>query len=163
MADFLQELENNIPALRRYANALLRDENLAGDLVQDCLERAIKKRRLWQPNSTLRPWLFTMMHNIYVNQVKKASNRPILVEIETEPVGFSGITHTRDIELAVSQLPSVQQQVLLLVALEGFSYKEVGKILKIPIGTVMSRLSRARETIRLYMEDEKTPQLRRVK
>ncbi len=152
------EIEKYIPALRRYAFALLRNQEAADDLVQDCLERALQKQLLWLKGSSMRAWLFTIMHNIYVNQVKKQSRKPVTFSLDTYHDTHdisAGYAHSdsniSDIEKGLHQLPEEQRQVLLLVALEGFSYKEVSKILNIPMGTVMSRLSRARESVRSFM------------
>ena len=167
MSQFLTEVENCIPALRRYAHALAYDSMEADELVQDCLERALRKRFLWKPTSSVRAWLFTMLHNINANKVRKFKRQPVVSSLEDDidktlhPIDSDmGI---RDIKTCLRQLPEQQQHILLLVALEGMSYKEVGKILNIPVGTVMSRLSRAREALRTIMTAAQTPRLRRVK
>ncbi len=167
MSDFLIELEYYIPALRRYANALLRHGDEADDLVQDCLERAILKRSLWRKGSSLRPWLFTILHNLYVNQIRSMARKP---EMHSDTSNLMHNmephkTHTlmNDIGQCIKQLPDQQREVLLLVTLEGFSYKEVAKIMRIPVGTVMSRLSRSRETVRKLMDGDTGPVLRQVK
>jgi len=170
MPKFIKELEQCIPALRRYASSLLYKQDEADDLVQDCLERALKKQNLWQPGTSLRAWLFTMQHNLYVNQLKKYSRQPPMTE-EVEVLNHNLEPHKsevllRDIDFCMRQLPDDQQQVLLLVVVEGFSYKEVSKIISIPQGTVMSRLSRARKTLQTLMNGESVssqPVLRSVK
>lgn len=158
MSDILAKIEACIPALRRYAFALLRNQEAADDLVQDCLERALQKQLLWLKGSSMRAWLFTIMHNIYINQLRKQSRRPATFSLDTDHDAHdissgSALSDSNfsDIEKGLKQLTEEQRQVLLLVALEGFSYKEVSKILNIPMGTVMSRLSRARETLRSFM------------
>lgn len=161
MSDFLNELEQCIPALRRYAYSLLYKQDDADDLVQDCLERAIKKETLWQQGTSLRAWLFTMQHNLYINQLKKLGRQPLMTA-ETEQLTHQLEPHKsdvliRDIDSCMQQLPENQRQVLLLVTIEGFSYKEVGRIVDIPLGTVMSRLSRARKTLQLLMNGEVAP------
>lgn len=170
MSTFLVELEHCIPALRRYACSLLYKQEEADDLVQDCLERAIKKQSLWQQGTSLRAWLFTMQHNLYVNQLKKLSRQPQMSsEIEqlkhsVEP--YKSEILIRDIDFCIRQLPDNQRQVLLLITVEGFTYKEVAEIMKIPLGTVMSRLSRARKSLQTLMNGEtisSQPVLRRVK
>lgn len=167
VSEFLREIEQCIPALRRYAFALLRDTDRADDLVQDCLERAMRKRLLWRRGSSMRAWLFTMLHNVHVNQLRKRANLRVSVLEDDD-----WVTHLEprdadslmgDIVKCLEKLSEEQRQVLLLVALEGFSYKEVSKILKLPMGTVMSRLSRAREAMKKLMDGEPGPQLRRVK
>jgi RNA polymerase sigma-70 factor (ECF subfamily) len=158
MPEFIVELEQCIPALRRYAYSLLYQQDQADDLVQDCLERAINKKQLWQPGTSLRAWLFTMQHNLYINQLKKLGRQPqMTAEIEQlthelEPHKSDILIH--DIDFCMQQLPEEQRQVLLLVSVEGFSYKEISKILAIPLGTVMSRLSRARKALQALMNGE---------
>jgi len=167
MPEFMIELEHCIPALRRYAFTLFHKQDEADDLVQDCLERALQKQQLWKKDSSLRAWLFTMQHNIFVNQLKSKARKPELVsstEMLTdiiEPDQPNVIM--RDIHYCMQRLPENQREVLLLVTVEGFSYKEVGKIVGIPLGTVMSRLSRARKTLQQLMNGEVKSVLREVK
>lgn len=167
MSKFSNQLEQCIPALRRYAFTLFYQQEEADDLVQDCLERALKKQILWQPNSSLRAWLFTIQHNLYVNQLRNKARKPELVyDIDTlvhtlEP--HQTDTLMKDIDFCLRHLPEEQRQVLLLVTVEGFRYKEVGKIMDIPLGTVMSRLSRARSTLHDLMNGTTRPILKEVK
>lgn len=143
-----------IPRLRRYARALAGDRARADDLVQDTLERAWNKFHLWRPGSDLRAWLFTVMHNVYVNQVRASRDHAMLDDegAEMAVAGTQGASlEIRDLERALAMLPAEQREVLLLVALEDMSYAEVAGALGIPIGTVMSRLSRAREKLRGLM------------
>lgn len=142
----------HIPRLRRYARALVGDRHAADDLVQDTVERAWNKFGLWRPGSDLRAWLFAIMHNVFVNQIRSRRKE---VEIAMEDVPAVAVRATQsdalelaDIERALRALPAEQREVLLLVALEEMSYEEVSRALAIPIGTVMSRLSRARERMR---------------
>ncbi|MCK5811241.1 MAG: RNA polymerase sigma factor [Cocleimonas sp.] len=170
MSLFLIELEHSIPALRRYAYSLVYKQEDADDLVQDCLERAIKKQSLWQQGTSLRAWLFTMQHNLYINQLKKRSRQPPM-SAEIEPLKHSLEPHKsailiHDIDVCLRQLPDDQRQVLLLITVEGFAYKEAAKIMDIPLGTVMSRLSRARKSLQALMNGEtihSRPVLRRIK
>jgi RNA polymerase sigma-70 factor (ECF subfamily) len=146
-----------IPRLRRYARALTRDREAADDLVQDCLERAWSRFHLWRRRDNLRAWLFTIMHNLHANHVRRAKSRPATTSLDLvegsarlpalRPAQEDGL-ETRGIAAALDQLPEEQRQVLLLVALEQLSYEEAAQVLDIPIGTVMSRLSRARERLR---------------
>lgn len=161
MSHFFNELEQCIPALRRYAHSLLYQQDQADDLVQDCLERAINKKSLWQQGTSLRAWLFTMQHNLYVNQLKRLGRQPQM-STETEQLMHSlepdkTDSLIRDIDFCMRQLPEEQRQILLLVSVEGFSYKEVARIVDIPPGTVMSRLSRARKNLQALMNGEKKP------
>lgn len=153
----MHAFEAHIPRLRRYARALVRDPHYADDLVQDTLERACVKWHLWKSGSNLRAWLLTIMHHIYLNQLKsnaylsKLSSLDEAAEI-ADPIRRDEGMVLRDLELALTRLPVEQRQVLLLIGLEELKYEEVAKILEIPIGTVMSRLARARERLHLLME-----------
>jgi RNA polymerase sigma factor (sigma-70 family) len=146
------EILEHIPRLRRYARALLGDRYAADDLVQDTLERAWNKFHLWRPGSDLRAWLFTIMHNVFVNQVrnKRAEMEKTVEELPVVAVRAtqSDALEIADVEHALRALPDEQREVLLLVAIEDMTYDEVSRALAIPIGTVMSRLSRARERMR---------------
>lgn len=148
-------VEPYIPSLRRYALVLLRhDEQRADDLVQDCLLRAMSRWHLWRHPGNLRGWLFTILHNIYVNDVARAAARPDVVEIQdyfpamAVPANQTHSIQLREVVRAIQDLPDTQRQTLLLVTLEGFSYDETAEITGVPIGTVMSRLSRARDKVR---------------
>jgi len=145
--------------LRRYARALTGDRGTADDLVQDTLERAWSKLHLWRHGSDLRAWLFTIMHNVHVNQIRSRSSAslvPLDDEIADAPVRAtqSDMLEVRDIDAALHRLPIEQREVVLLIALERMSYDETARSLRIPIGTVMSRLARARERLRLLLADE---------
>jgi len=151
--DYEHLIEQHIPRLRRYARALTGERVSADDLVQDTLERALNKLHLWRRGSDLRAWLFTIMHNVYVNQLRSRSARPTvpLDEDDIYPAERGHDTdrlEIRDIDVALRRLPDEQREVLLLIALEQLSYEETARALGIPIGTVMSRLSRARERLR---------------
>jgi RNA polymerase sigma-70 factor (ECF subfamily) len=144
-----------IPRLRRYARALTGERIAADDLVQDTLERAWRKIHLFRSGTDLRAWLFTIMHNVFVNQVRTARLAIVdgedLTEIPERASEADGLS-LRDLERAMRRLPDEQREVLLLVALEDMSYAETAHALEIPIGTVMSRLSRAREKLRAAMQ-----------
>jgi RNA polymerase sigma-70 factor, ECF subfamily len=158
MTDFPRLVENEIPRLRRYARALARDASRADDLVQSCLVRAIAKQHLWQPGTDLRAWLFTILHNQHVNDVRRGVREGASIPVEevasalTVDANAGASLQLRDLGRALMRLPDEQRQVILLVGLEGMRYEEVAMILDIPIGTVRSRLSRGRETLRLLME-----------
>ena len=150
-ADSIVEL---IPRLRRYARALAGERLAADDLVQDTLERAWSKFHLYRRGTDLRAWLFTVMHNVYVNQIRAArptapldEDLPELAQPARETDGLM----LRDLASAIGRLPPDQREVLLLVALEDMSYDEAAGTLGIPIGTVMSRLARAREKLRAML------------
>jgi RNA polymerase sigma factor (sigma-70 family) len=149
-----QRLVELIPRLRRYARALVGDRATADDLVQDTLERAWAKLHLYRRGTDLRAWLFTVMHNVHVNRVRAARLTDTLddemPELAQRPAQGDALL-VRDLDRAITRLPDEQRAVLLLVTLEEMSYEQVARTLGIPIGTVMSRLSRAREKLRAMM------------
>jgi RNA polymerase sigma-70 factor, ECF subfamily len=160
MSRFEMLIGAHIPHLRRYARALTGDVTRADDLVQDTLERAWIKFHLWQPALDLRPWLFTIMHNVYVNQVRASARRQHTSLSDDEANAVSTRPNQTDLlevsELAacLERLPLEQREVLLLVTLESLDYGQVGKILSIPVGTVTSRLARARTRLRALLDGE---------
>jgi RNA polymerase sigma factor (sigma-70 family) len=155
-----ERLVELIPRLRRYARALVGDRATADDLVQDTLERAWAKLHLYRRGTDLRAWLFTVMHNVHVNRVRAARATDVLdeemPELAQRPRQGDSLL-VRDLDRALVRLPVEQRAVLLLVTLEEMSYEEVARALGIPIGTVMSRLSRAREKLRVMMSGQGTP------
>jgi len=168
VSDHESLMTQHIPRLRRYARALTGERSAADDLVQDTLERALSRFHLWRQGSDLRAWLFTIMHNIYVNQTRSRIRHP------QEPLDDSAADELRarepdwgelrDIEEALGRLPGEQRAVVLLVGLEQFSYEEAARVLDIPLGTVMSRLSRGRERLRVILSgDARTTTLKVVK
>jgi RNA polymerase sigma-70 factor (ECF subfamily) len=154
VTDPYRDIETEIPRLRRYARALTRDLTAADDLVQDTLTRALGKLYLWQQGTDFRAWLFTILHNQYVNRVRRAAREGEVVGLsEREPLLARAPQQGRRLELrdldrAIAKLPSPQRSVILLVGLEGMSYGEVAAVLGVPVGTIRSRLSRGRETLR---------------
>lgn len=152
------EIVAHIPRLRRYARALVGDSHRADDLVQDTLERALEKFNLWRRGSDLRAWLFTIMHNVFINQLKARRELALdkAVEDGLQSTPQSDPLALRDLEVALGLLPMEQREVLLLVGLEQLSYAEVSKALSIPVGTVMSRLSRGRERLRALLSGTAT-------
>ena len=158
MLEFPSLIERETPRLRRYARALTRSGDRADDLVQETLLRAIAKCHLWQAGSDIRAWLFTIMHNQYVNMVRRAMREEATVDIEqmssflvatTDPTASRQL---RELERALGRLPGEQREVILLVGLEGMSYETAAHILSVPIGTVRSRLSRGRDALRRLMD-----------
>jgi RNA polymerase sigma-70 factor, ECF subfamily len=164
MSDFYCRLEEEIPRLRRYARALTRNITQADDLVQDTLTRAIQKEHLWEPGTDLRAWLFTIMHNQSVNQIRRVIRDSATVDLETCSQGLVATTdptasrQLRELERALGELPEDQRQVILLVGLEGMSYEQAATIMKVPVGTIRSRLSRGRDALRklMSMEDRRS-------
>ena len=154
------ELIAQIPGLRRYARALTGDAWAADDLVQDTLERACSKWRLWVVGSDLRAWLFTLMHNLFVNQLRRSSRQaglaaPFDIDELSEQLAApdAGQEQMLDLQRCLLRLPQDQRAVLLLVSLEDMSYEEAAHIVGAPVGTVMSRLSRARARLRELMNN----------
>ncbi len=154
--EFSSEAMQYIPRLRRYARALTGDASAADDLVQDALERALLKQDLWRKGSDLRAWLFTLMHNLFINQLRSAAvSRTVALDgaLEDLPQPQAGDRlEIRDLDAALQLLPAEQRTVLLLVGLEQMSYEEAARVLEVPIGTVMSRLSRGRERLRRLLQ-----------
>jgi RNA polymerase sigma-70 factor, ECF subfamily len=165
LSEFHRLIEQQIPRLRRYARALTRNRERADDLVQDTLGRALLKERFWQPGTNLRAWLFTIMHNQNVNNVRRDLRESGAVDLEQTSVTLPATTDPTasrqifELERALAQLPLEQRQVILLVGLEGMSYEDTAGILSVPIGTVRSRLSRARDALRklLDLDTEERP------
>ena len=168
MDEIASLLEPQIPALRRYAWALLRDDEGADDLVQDTLERAIGR---WgqRRDGDLRAWLFAIQRNLFLNGLRQRRSRGAHVGDEalndlpapgTSPESHAGL---RDILVGLDALPEEQRSILLLVGVEDLSYEQAAKVLDVPIGTVMSRLSRARARLRDFMDNGRNAVLRRVK
>jgi len=151
-----ERLERQIPGLRRFAYALTRDPHEADDLVQDCLERALSRWFLRRDDGDLRVWLFAILRNLYLDRLRAARRRPE-APLESAPeLGFAGGQEAsldlRDVLKALDRLPEESRSLLLLVGVEDFSYEEAARALKLPVGTVMSRLSRARSALRRAME-----------
>jgi RNA polymerase sigma-70 factor (ECF subfamily) len=163
LSTFQKKVEAAIPALRRYARALTRDADIADDLVQDALVRALRSEHLFQGDE-IRSWLYTILTNLNRNRLRSLARRPVLAPIEDNdaPDLAGPEAGGRDIERALALLVDEQRTALLLVVLEGMSYREVAEVQGVPIGTVMSRLARARVQLKTYLEGER-PALRRVK
>jgi RNA polymerase sigma factor (sigma-70 family) len=173
--DLMRLVEPLIPGLRRYARALLRDRAAADDLVQDCLERVISRWHQRRDDGNARAWVFTILRNLALNRLKQTARRGAHVAIEDAgEAAFAsaasqedGLRH-RDLLRGLQGLTEDQRSVLLLVSVEDLSYAEAARVLDVPLGTVMSRLSRARENLLRAMEvgtpaEAPPPVLRRVK
>lgn len=170
MSRFESLLIEEIPALRRYARALCRDLSQADDLVQECLARAVSRRKLWIGSRGIRPWLFTMLHNIFVNDLRRGPGARLADDADRHLRATASeqdadlLCALSDFEQALYQLSEEQREVLLLVGLEQMSYREVAKVTGVPVGTVMSRLSRARAQLADSLEGEiKLANIKRVK
>lgn len=160
MSEFDRLLEDEIPRLRRYARALTRDALRADDLVQDTLVRALTKQHLWQPGTNLRAWLFTLMHNQFVNDSRRSNRERATIDVDDVAASLIAVTdptasrQLHELERALGELPIEQREVILLVGLEGMRYDDAAEVLAVPIGTVRSRLSRARESLRRLLDME---------
>jgi RNA polymerase sigma-70 factor (ECF subfamily) len=160
MQDMMALVEPLIPALRRYARSLLRDRAAADDLVQDCLERVVSRWHQRRTDGDARTWVFTILHNLAINQLKQNARRgaPLAIEdvdeatFATAPAQEDSL-HVRAVFDALDSLPEDQRSVLLLVSVEDLSYAETATVLDIPLGTVMSRLSRARHRLSRLLEE----------
>lgn len=146
-----------IPHLRRYARALVRDRESADDLVQDTLERALRKHHLWRPTGRLRSWLFRILYRLYLNQdrARRKSSKVVPLNSVAPPRALIAShdlgMHCRDVVEMLDTMPRDQRAILMLVALEQPGYKEGARILGIPVGTYRSRLSRARVSLRNHL------------
>ena len=150
-----------VPRLRRYARALAGNRDDADDLVQDTLERAWAKSGLWHGVADMRAWLFSIMHNLHVDGIRRPKLATVMMDDDTPEVAMAPTQGERlavlDLQAALDLLPTEQKEIVLLVALEDMAYAEIATTLGIPIGTVMSRLSRGRERLRALMEGRDEP------
>jgi RNA polymerase sigma-70 factor (ECF subfamily) len=169
MPQIMDEIEACVPALRRYARALTHDSDRADDLVQDCLERAIRKRRLWRPTGSVRSWVFRILVNVHRNDLRRLRRTPDPISLEILPGSDPAGPDVQPDRLALAEtaramqvLPAEQREVLLLVGVEEMSYAEAAAVLSIPVGTLMSRLARARAALR-SLTDTGVLKLRSVK
>jgi len=167
MAKALLRIESHIPALRRYAWALVRRSDEADDLVQDCLERAIARAATFRAEGEMRSWLFSILHNLFVTERRRAARRRSVGLDEAPEIAVAGrqesTVRMREVLAAIATLPDEQRAVLLLVGVEDLSYDEAARVLDVPVGTVMSRLSRGRERLRQALEDKPPERLRVVR
>ena len=156
-----QQLLTWVPRLRRYARAIAGSREDADDLVQDTLERAWAKSALWRGVGDMRAWLYSIMHNLHVDGVRKPKIAIVNVDDELPELPVAATQGERlaviDLQTALNQLPIEQREILLLVALEDMAYGDIAKTLSIPIGTVMSRLSRGRERLRAILDGRDEP------
>jgi RNA polymerase sigma-70 factor (ECF subfamily) len=168
--DFRRDIVGEVPYLRRFARALTGDAALADDLVQDCIERALRKQHLFDETRKLRTWLFTIMRNLYISDLRRSARDIFDKSVDEMFSGEDAVKPEQesrlamaDVAIALDRLPAAHREVLLLVALEDMSYREVAEIIGVPVGTVMSRLSRARGSLRTMLEETDVASLRRIK
>ncbi|GAB3092649.1 RNA polymerase sigma factor [Lysobacter terrae] len=160
MSDLVQMVQPLIPGLRRYARAMLRDATTADDLVQDCLERVVSRWHQRRVEGDVATWTYTILHNLAINYLRGAKRRGTHVALDdaedpalSRPSSQEDALRHRDLIRALQELPDDQRSVLLLVSVEDMSYLEAAKVLDVPIGTVMSRLARARERLRRRLDE----------
>ena len=163
-------IAREIPHLRRYAAVLVGAPERVDDLVQDCLERALRKRHLWHRQGSLRSWLFRLLYRQHIDRSRSLARRRVVTRAaaDDQPVvqGASQehSVQVRDVAAALQRLPEKQRSAIVLVGVEGFSYEETARILDVPIGTLRSRLSRGRDALRdTWSPAAVEPALRRVK
>lgn len=168
--EFRIQLTKELPHLRRFARALCGDAALADDLVQDCVERAMGKSHLYDPSRPLRAWLYAVLRNIFISGLRRDRRSSIIKTVDDLMEGEDAVAAAQEDRISVKQisealdrLPTQHREVIVLVGLEEMSYRDVAEILAVPIGTVMSRLSRARSQLREILEQRGTTVLRRVK
>jgi RNA polymerase sigma factor (sigma-70 family) len=159
MNDMRLVVEPLIPALRRYARAQVRDAAMADDLVQDCLERVVTRWYQRKAGGDARAWIFTILHNLTLNRLRQTRRRGPHAELEdigeariAKPATQEEGLHLQQVLRALHALPEEQRSVMLLVAVEDLSYADAARVLDIPVGTVMSRLHRARERLACLMD-----------
>jgi len=155
MSDFATDLASQLPRLRRYARALTHDAAWADDLVQDTLERALGRRWLFRFNGKLSAWLYTMLYRLYLNDAARRRRLTLVPPEQLPEVADPAAADPAlrlDLRQALARLSIEHRSVLVLVALEQLSYKEAAAVLQVPVGTVMSRLARAREQLRLLLD-----------
>ena len=167
---FSDQLIGELPHLRRFARALAGDAALADDLVQDCVERALKKQHLYDANRPLRAWLYAMLRNIQVSQWRRSSQLGVMADVDDLGADEPSVAPQQEqnisitlITQALDRLPPHQREVLVMISLEDMSYKDTADMLGVPIGTVMSRLARARHALYQLLEERGTTVLRVVK
>jgi RNA polymerase sigma-70 factor (ECF subfamily) len=168
--EFSTLLIAELPYLRRFARSLAGDAALADDLVQDTAERALDKQRLYDPSRPLRAWLYAILRNLFINGIRKRQQFQVVKNVDDLTDGEDAVQPEQEqgmslrlIADALDRLPPQHREVIALVSLEEMSYRDVSEILGVPMGTVMSRLSRAREQMRGLLESRGTTVLRRVK
>ena len=168
--DFRTQLTGELPHLRRFARALTGDAALADDLVQDCVERALNKSHLYDPTRPLRAWLYAVLRNLHVSGLRRDGRSTVVKTVDDLSDGEGSVAPAQEERLSVTSIAEAldrlgpqHREVIVLVGLEEMSYHDVAIILGVPLGTVMSRLSRARQQLRNILEDRGHTVLRRVK
>jgi RNA polymerase sigma-70 factor (ECF subfamily) len=152
--DFDRRVEAEIPCLQRYAHKLMRNHAAAEELVQECVVRGLSKRHLWREGSNLRAWLCTIMHNQYVNEIRRMVREGTIVELSevdeqlAHPPPQDKVLELRDVRRAFTTLTDGQRDAVIRIGLDGWSYERVAKAADLPVGTIRSRLSRGRDRLK---------------
>ena len=154
------ELNNVLPALNRFALSLTKNEDRAHDLVQDSVERALRKAEYFEPGSNLRSWMFTLCKRLFLNDIRKQKSRGVTVEIDDAPQARLSNEASQQMTVECSEmlscfekLPMRDKVVLSLIVVEGMKYDEAATMLDVPVGTIRSRLSRARARLKDMTEN----------
>lgn len=153
--DMNRAVEAEIPCLRRYAHKLMRDHAAAEELVQECIVRGLSKQHLWREGTNLRAWLCTILHNQYVNEIRRTVKEGTVVELSevdnqlAHPPAQDKVLEWRDVRRALGKLSDGQREAVILIGLDGWSYERVAEAAGVPVGTVRSRLSRGRDRLKL--------------
>jgi RNA polymerase sigma factor (sigma-70 family) len=163
-AEMARMVEPLIPALRRYATMLSKDRSTADDMVQDCLERTFTHWRLRDPNGPLKAWVFSILHNLAMDHLRRTRRRGPHLAIDdideaalAVPASQENAVNHDQVLSAIDRLPEDYRNVFLLIAIEEMSYAEAASILHIPVGTIMSRLYRARMRLQGMLTDRPAP------
>lgn len=165
MKDRNRKIVEEMPGLNRYALTLTSDREEARDLVQDCVEKALRSWSSWRGDGALRAWLFSIMHNQFVNRVRKRARWRMVIsdgdiEKAATPATQMDALYLKDLQRALETLSDEQREILFLVVSEGLTYEQAAQATKVPVGTVMSRLSRAREALRKRMDEDQNEERR---
>jgi len=164
---YTDDLIANIPYLRAFARCLVKDHTLAEDMVQDTLLRALSYRQQFQPGTNLRGWLTVILRNRYLNLIRQSSTRGE-VSIDIEEVcgiasgGQEEALEWRDFLKAYRRLPSGQQRALALIGAQGMSYEEAASLVGCMVGTMKSRVSRARQHLHVMLNQKPRPSSQRL-
>jgi RNA polymerase sigma-70 factor (ECF subfamily) len=162
-----RQIEAEIPRLRRFARYLTRDADAADDLVQECLLRAVAHIESWEPGTNLRAWLLTILRNVFLSEIRRVRRSPVQSEPDearlsaaqerataADQIDPEFAVYLAAVQCAFDRLSEEHREILALVAIEELTYEEAAAVLDVPIGTVRSRLSRARSALRESMNQK---------
>lgn len=160
--DLKRQLIAALPQLRRFARTLTRSVSDADDLVQEACLTALNKSHMWDPTKPLDRWMYRIVRNLWISEMRKQKVRQgqgqvpadEATELVSHESGETSMMHTQ-LRATIDALPSELSTILLLVSVEGYSYGEAADLLEIPVGTVMSRMHRARRVLAKQLEETK--------